>query len=48
MEQKHKADSGEGNKVSNNFKVALSATVSDEYYKALESKFLERQGNRER
>ena len=48
MENKHKADDGkEGNSFSNDFKVALSAIVSDEDYKALESQFLGRRGNKE-
>ena len=44
MENKQKANVGQNNKFSNNFKVALSAIVSDEDYKALETQFFSKAG----
>ena len=44
MKNKHKADDGQNSKFSNDFKVALSAIVSDEDYKALEAQFFDKAG----
>ena len=44
MEEKNKAEGGEANKISNDFKVALSAIMSDADYKALESQFFGKAG----
>ena len=44
MENKQKANVGQNNKFSNNFKVALSAIVLDEDYKALETQFFSKAG----
>ena len=44
MEKKNKADNSEANKISSDFKVALSAIMSDADYKALESQFFGKAG----
>ena len=43
MDNKRKADN-QGSKYPNDFKVALSAIVSDEDYKALEAQFFDKAG----
>ena len=44
MDNKRKADDSQNSKYSNDFKVALSAIVSDEDYKALEAQFFDKAG----
>ena len=44
MDNKRKVDDGQSSKYPNDFKVALSAIVSDEDYKALEAQFFDKAG----